>query len=263
MADIFAPSLPARRRGVGLVTPIRVATLLLLWAIWEGAAASGWFYEGALPSSFKIARGAVELLVSPVFYVNLGVTLLEVLAALAIGVGGGIAIGLALGASRFASRAFEPYLHYLAPAPKIIFLPVFMVMFGVGGGSKIAIGALSCFFPMVLSVASGVREVDPVLLRVGRSFNLSLAQTIRKIYLPALVPPIATGLRLGLGVAVIGTLLGEIKMSNRGIGFLIMQDYGQFRIADMYAVLVIVFALAALGNALIARFLRMKGRAVP
>ena len=263
MADIALPSSRPRRRGFGLVAPIRLATLLLLWAIWEGAAASGLFYEGALPSSFKIARGVLALLVSPVFYFNLGVTLLEVLAAVAIGVGGGIAIGLALGASRFAARAFEPYLHYLAPAPKIIFLPVFMVMFGVGGGSKIAIGALSCFFPMVLSVASGVREVDPVLLRVGRSFNLSLAQTVRKIYLPALVPPIATGLRLGLGVAIIGTLLGEIKMSNRGIGFLIMQDYGQFRIADMYAVLVVVFALAAAGNALIARFLRMKGRAVP
>jgi NitT/TauT family transport system permease protein len=260
----FQTTLPRAARGqFGPVLSLRIGTVLLLWALWEGAARSGLFYEGALPSSFKIALAALNLVVMPAFYYNFGVTLLEVAAALAIGVAGGISVGLALGASRFAGKAFEPYLQNLAPTPKIIFLPVFMVMFGVGGGSKIAIGALSCFFPMVLSVASGVREVDPVLLRVGRSFNLSLAQTVRKIYLPALVPPIATGLRLGLGVAIIGTLLGEIKMSNRGIGFLIMQDYGQFRIADMYAVLVVVFALAAAGNALIARFLRMKGRATP
>ena len=116
------------------------------------------------------------------------------------------------------------------------------------------------FFPMALSVAAGVRLVDPVLLRVGRSFQLTLAQTIRKIYLPALLPHIATGLRLGLGVAIIGTLLGEIKMSNRGLGFLIMQDYGRFDIAEMYAVLAVVFVLAALVNGVIARTLRMKGR---
>ncbi|HXM84846.1 MAG TPA: ABC transporter permease [Stellaceae bacterium] len=257
----FQASLPRAARGqFGPVLSLRIGTVLLLWALWEGAARSGLFYEGALPSSFKIARAALNLVVMPAFYYNFGVTLLEVAAAVAIGVTCGISVGLALGASRFAGKAFEPYLQYLAPTPKIIFLPVFMVMFGVGGGSKIAIGALSCFFPMALSVTSGVRQVDPVLLRVGRSFQLTLAQTIRKIYLPALLPPIATGLRLGLGVAIIGTLLGEIKMSNRGLGFLIMQDYGRFDIAEMYAVLAVVFVLAALVNGVIARTLRMKGR---
>ncbi len=151
-------------------------------------------------------------------------------------------------------------MHYLAPTPKIVFLPILLVLFGVGPGSKIAMGTLSCFFPMVLSVASGVRQVDPVLLRVGRSFHLSLLQTVRKIYLPALVPPIATGLKLGTGVAIIGCLLAEIKMSNRGLGFLIMQYYAQFRIPYMYAALLIAFAIAAGGNLLIARFLRLPGK---
>jgi NitT/TauT family transport system permease protein len=141
-----------------------------------------------------------------------------------------------------------------------VFLPILLVLFGVGPGSKIALGTLSCFFPMVLSVASGVRQVDPVLLRVGRSFHLSLLQTVRKIYLPALVPPIGTGLKLGTGVAIIGCLLAEIKMSNRGLGFLIMQYYAQFRIPYMYAALLIAFAIAAGCNTLIARFLRLPGK---
>jgi NitT/TauT family transport system permease protein len=248
-----------RRAARSRVTPIRVATLLALWVIWEGAAASGLLYEGVVPSSFKIIAALGRLLISGDLYWNLEFTVMEILAALAIGGGSALVIGLAVGANRFLGKAYESYLHYLAPTPKIVFLPVFLVLFGVDAGSKIAMGAISCFFPIVLSVASGVRQVDPVLLRVGRSFSLSLGQTIRKIYLPALVPPIATGLRLGIGVAVIGTLLAEIKMSNRGLGFLIMQFYAQFRTPEMYAVLIIMFALAAAANAAVGRFVRLPG----
>lgn len=248
------------RRGFSPVLPLRVATLLGLWVTWEAVARSHLVYEGVVPSSFTIGAAVADLLASPSFYWNLELTLIEVAVSLLIGSCAGIVVGLTLGASRFAGKAFEPYMHYLAPTPKIVFLPILLVLFGVGPGSKIAMGTLSCFFPMLLSVASGVRQVDPVLLRVGRSFHLSLLQTVRKIYLPALVPPIATGLKLGTGVAIIGCLLAEIKMSNRGLGFLIMQYYSQFRIPYMYAALLIAFAIAAGGNALIARFLRLPGK---
>jgi NitT/TauT family transport system permease protein len=242
------------------VLPLRIATLLALWVIWEVIARSGIVFQGVVPSSLTIAAAVADLLTSPSFYWNLLQTLIEVAVSLLLGSGAGVVVGLALGASRFAGKAFEPYMHYLAPTPKIVFLPILLVLFGVGPGSKIAMGTLSCFLPMVLSVASGVRQVDPVLLRVGQSFHLSLLQTVRKIYLPALVPPIATGLKLGTGVAIIGCLLAEIKMSNRGLGFLIMQYYAQFRIPYMYAALLIAFAIAAGGNVLIARFLRLPGK---
>jgi NitT/TauT family transport system permease protein len=250
------PAPPRARRFAG-ATRARVATLLGLWAVWEAVAASGLLFRDVVPSSVKVGEALATLLLSADFYHNLELTLAEVIVSLVLGVSTGIAVGLALGAARFAGKAFEPYLHYLAPTPKIVFLPILLVLFGVGPGSKIAIGALSCFFPMALSVATGVREVDAVLLRVGRSFNLSLGQTIRKIYLPSLVPPIATGLKLGLGVAIIGCLLAEIKMSNRGLGFLVMQYYAQFRIPYMYAALIAAFAIAALGNALIAHVIRL------
>ena len=242
------------------VLPLRVATVLGLWVIWEALARSGVVFAGVVPSSLTVLVALADLLTGASFYWNLELTLIEVLVSLALGASAGIALGLALGASRFAGKAFEPYMHYLAPTPKIVFLPILLVLFGVGPGSKIAMGTLSCFFPIVLSVASGVRQLDPVLLRVGRSFNLSALQTVRKIYLPALVPPIATGLKLGVGVAIIGCLLAEIKMSNRGLGFLVMQYYAQFRMPYMYAALLIAFALAAGTNVLIARLLRMPGR---
>jgi ABC-type nitrate/sulfonate/bicarbonate transport system permease component len=248
-----------RRRPLSRATPIRVATLLGLWLLWEGTAASGLLYAGVVPSSFKIAAALARLLVSPVFYGNLAFTVMEIVVAIVIGGASGAAVGLALGANRFAGAAYERYLHYLAPTPKIVFLPILLVLFGIGPGSKIAMGTLSCFFPVALSVAAGVRTVDAALLKVGRGYNLTRSQMIRLIYLPSLIPPIASGLRLGLGVAIIGTLLAELKMSNRGLGFLIMQYYSQFRTPEMYAVLIVLFAMAAGANALVGRYVRLPG----
>jgi ABC-type nitrate/sulfonate/bicarbonate transport system permease component len=257
-ADVIqAPVMHRRPRS--RVTLIRIATLLGMWVLWESAAASGLLYSGVVPSSFKIIAALGTELVRPAFYWNLEFTLMEVLVSLVIGCLAGIAVGLALGVSHFASLAYERYVQYIAPTPKIVFLPVMLVMFGVGAGSKIAQGTLSCFFPMVLSVAAGVRLVDPVLLRVGRSFNLSKAQMVRMIYLPALVPPIATGLRIGLGVAFIGCLLSELKMSNRGLGYMMMQYYAQFKTPQMYAILIVMFAIAVAANTLVARVFRLRG----
>ena len=228
---------------------LRGIAVLVLLALWEGAARSGLFYQGVLPPVPLIAAALARLLADPAFWRHAGTTAFEVVCALLIGGTLGVACGILVGGGRLLRRAYEPALHYLAPTPKIIFLPILIALCGVGPGSKIAMGALSCFFPLALSVASGMAQINPVHLRVARGFGLSRARTLRSVVLPSLVQPLATGLRLGLGVAVIGCLLGEIKLSNRGLGFLAIQYYGQFRIPEMYAVLLVVFALAGLGNA--------------
>jgi ABC-type nitrate/sulfonate/bicarbonate transport system permease component len=133
-----------------------------------------------------------------------------------------------------------------------------MIMwFGVGGGSKIAMGAVSCFFPIALSVAAGMRQIDPILIRVGLSFRANPWQMATKIYLPAMRHPIVNGLRLGLGVALIGTLLAETKLSNRGLGFLVIQAYNSFDMPLLYAILVVLFVLAIGVNVLVAHFARL------
>ena len=164
-----------------------------------------------------------------------------------------MAVGILLGANRFLSKAFEPYLYYLGPTPKIIFFPVMIMWFGVGPGSKVALGTLSCFFPVALSVAAGMRQIDKVLIRVGKSFRASTWQMMYKIYLPAMRHPIINGVRLGLGVALIGTLLAETKLSNKGIGFLIIKAYSTFDMPRMYAMLIVLFVLAIGANALVGR----------
>ena len=135
----------------------------------------------------------------------------------------------------------------------MIFLPIMIMWFGIGPASKVAIGTMSCFFPVALSVASGMRQIDKVLIRVGKSFRASPWQMIVKIYLPAMRHPVINGLRLGFGVALIGTLLAETILSNKGIGFLIINAYSTFDMPRMYANLIVLFILAISANALIGR----------
>jgi ABC-type nitrate/sulfonate/bicarbonate transport system permease component len=206
-----------------------------------------------VPSLVAIGLALFDLLGHAPYYFHLAVTSGEILAALAIGGGLGLVAGIVLGANRFLSQAYEDYLYYLGPTPKIIFFPVMIMWFGVGPESKIALGTLSCFFPVALSVAAGMRQIDKVLVRVGRSFRANTWQMITKIYLPAMRHPVINGVRLGFGVALIGTLLAETKLSNKGIGFLIINAYTTFDMPRMYAMLAVLFALAIGVNALIGR----------
>jgi ABC-type nitrate/sulfonate/bicarbonate transport system permease component len=239
---------------VSPVTLLRVAIILGTLAVWEFFAHSGWLYRDVVPSLLTIGSALAGLLSSADYYFNLGITAAEIGAALAIGGFSGLAVGILLGANRFLSKAFESYLYYLGPTPKIIFFPVMIMWFGVGPESKVALGTLSCFFPVALSVAAGMRQIDKVLIRVGKSFRASTWQMVVKIYLPAMRHPIINGVRLGLGVALIGTLLAETKLSNKGIGFLIINAYSTFDMPRMYAMLIILFVLAIGANALVGRF---------
>jgi ABC-type nitrate/sulfonate/bicarbonate transport system permease component len=189
----------------------------------------------------------------PAFYWHLYVTIAEVAVAVAIGGLSGLVVGLLLGGNPFLSGAFERYLYYLGPTPKIVFFPIMIMWFGVGPESKIAMGTMSCFFPVALSVAAGMRQIENVLIRVGRSFRLSTWQMVTKIYLPAMREPIINGVRLGMGVALIGVLLAETKLSNRGIGFMIIDAYNTFDMPRMYAALAVLFVLAIGANALVSR----------
>jgi ABC-type nitrate/sulfonate/bicarbonate transport system permease component len=235
------------------VTLLRIVIIVAVLGTWELVAASGLLYRDVVPSLAAIAVALYKTLSDPTFYLHLATTFYEIGLAFLIGGASGLAVGLALGASKLLARAYEAYLYYLGPTPKIIFFPVMIMWFGVGAGSKIAMGAISCFFPIALNVAAGMREIDPVLIRVGASFRANPWQMVTKIYLPAMRHPVINGLRIGLGVALIGTLLAETKLSNRGIGFLVIQAYSLFNMPQMYSLLIVLFVIAIGLNALIGR----------
>lgn len=251
---LTATAAPPLRALLRPVTLLRIAIIVAVLGTWELVAASGLLYRDVVPSLAAIAVALAKTLSDPEFYLHLGTTFYEIGLALLIGGASGLAVGLALGASRLLARAYEAFLYYLGPTPKIIFFPVMIMWFGVGAGSKVAMGAISCFFPIALNVAAGMRQIDPVLIRVGLSFRANPWQMVSKIYLPAMRHPVINGLRIGLGVALIGTLLAETKLSNRGIGFLVIQAYSLFNMPQMYALLIVLFVIAIGLNALIGRF---------
>jgi ABC-type nitrate/sulfonate/bicarbonate transport system permease component len=244
-----APAGGARR-----VLWLRVAIVAGVLAAWQALALSDLLFRDVVPSLVAIGGSILRLLSDAAFYANLWVTLSEIGAALLIGGLAGVLAGLVLGANPFLARAYEPFIYYLGPTPKIIFFPIMIMWFGVGVGSKIAMGALSCFFPIAISIAAGMRQIEPVLVRVGQSFRASPWQMTTKIYLPAMRAPILNGVRLGLGIAIIGTLLAETKLSNKGLGYLIIQAYALFDMPKMYALLIVLFVIAIGANTVIGRF---------
>ena len=231
----------------------RLIAAIAILVAWQALASSGLLFRDVVPPLWRIVAALALTLTDPTFYANLSTTAMEFLVAVALGGMAGASVGLLLGTNRFLAAAYERWVHYLAPVPKIIFFPALLLAFGAGPGSKIAIGTISCFFPVAISVASGVRGVSNVLLRVGRSFRATTWQMTIKIYLPAVREPLLNGLRLGFGVAAIGVLLAETKLSKAGLGFMVMDAYRRFDMPGMYALLILVVLLVATVNATVTR----------
>jgi len=242
-----------RTLGPLRVLVLRVAIIAAVLVSWEVLARSGLLFRDVVPPLQAIGGAFVALVTSVEFYFHLSWTLLEAVIALVIGAVLGVFAGLGLGVSNLLHRAFVPSLYYLGSTPKLVFFPVMIMLFGVGIGSKIALGIVSCFFPVALSTAAGVRQINPVLIKVGRSFCADPWHMVRAIYLPAMREPILTGLRLGLGLTVIVTLLAETKLSNQGVGHLIIRAFTTFDMPRMYALLIAVFVIAIAANAALGR----------
>jgi ABC-type nitrate/sulfonate/bicarbonate transport system permease component len=227
---------------------IKVLTILALTGLWEGLARSGLFYSGVLPPIWVVMKALVEELSDKGFYYDLGITMLETSVGFVVGAIIALLFAVMLGTNSYIRRMVEPYIIAIGGTPKIIFLPILFLIFGLGIESKMAKAAVSAFFPVVLSGTSGILQIPPVLLRVGRSFDLSRWQMLTKIYLPAVTNPLLTGLRLGIAMAIIGVLSAEITYSNGGLGYRLIHDADQFRIPSVYAITILIFAVSATIN---------------
>lgn len=227
---------------------IRTLTIVAIVGAWEYLARSGLFYQGVIPTTWMVGQALVAELSDKGLYFDLGLTLLE--ASMGFVAGSIIALLLAvlLGTNAYARHMIEPYVIAIGGTPKIIFLPILFLIFGLGIESKMAKAAMSTFFPVVLSASSGIQQIPPVLLRVGQGFNLSRWQMLTKIYLPAITNPLLTGLRLGIAMAIIGVLSAEITYANAGIGHRLIRYADQFKIPYVYALILLIFAVSATIN---------------
>lgn len=236
-----------RRRPMG-VAMIRAITIVVAIVIWEALAHSGLFYQDVIPSSWKIAYALYQELISAGFYHDLGITLSEHIVGFVVGSSLAIAAGIALGSNPFLRKACEPYLNALGSTPKIIFLPILFLVFGTGIESKMAKGALSAFFPVIFATVLGMLLINPVHIRVGRSFNVARRYMVTKIYVPSMISPLMVGLKLGMAIAVTGVLVAELKFASAGIGYRLSNYYDEFQIAPLYALIIVCFSLAAFAH---------------
>ena len=144
--------------------------------------------------------------------------------ALAISLVGGLLVGALLGAHRLSGEVVEPLLVGLYAIPKITLYPIVLLMFGLGLSAKIAFGALHGIVPVVLFTMNAVRSIPQSYVRAGRSMRLTPAQMFTHVLVPASLPEIVTGFRVGFALTLLGTLIGEMFASQRGIGYLLIKS---------------------------------------
>jgi NitT/TauT family transport system permease protein len=186
-----------------------------------------------------------RLLIGDMLWPNVAETMKAFLVALAIAVAGGLAIGFLLGYSRLAGDIFEPVLVAFYSIPKITLYPILLLMFGLGISAKIAFGAIHGIIPVALFTINAVRNVKPVLVKTGKVLELGAIDMVRSVLLPAALPEIFTGVRIGFALTLVGTLLGEMFASQRGLGFLLMNAIGLHNIDLIMAITLLLVIFAA------------------
>jgi NitT/TauT family transport system permease protein len=168
-----------------------------------------------------------------------------------IGAVGGAVLGVWLGVSPFASRLLNPYLNALNALPKVALAPLFVLWFGLGLESKIALAAVLVLFLVFLNTFAGVREVDQDLIDGARLMRATRAQVITKVIIPSAMSWVFAGLKISVPYALIGAVLGEMIAANRGLGYLVQFSGAQFDSAGVFAVLFVIALLAVALNFLV------------
>jgi len=172
----------------------------------------------------------------------------------AIAVVVGLLVGVPLGAARFAGEVAEPILVALYSIPKVTLYPVILLVFGIGMPAKVAFGAIHGIVPISIFAMNAVRNINPTHLRTARVMRMSFLDLTLRILIPAALPEIVTGIRVGFSLALIGTLLGEMFGSQRGLGHLLMQAMSLHNIERILALTLLLVVFAAGINALLLAF---------
>ncbi len=202
-----------------------------------------------------------ELMAEPSFASHARETGTAFVMALLIAWAGGLGLGVLLGAHRLSGEVAEPLLVGLYSIPKITLYPVVLLLFGLGMSAKVAFGTLHGIIPVILFTMNAVRSIPQVYLRAGRAMRLTPLQMFSGVLVPASLPEIVTGLRLGFSLTLLGTLIGEMFASQRGIGYLLIKamESNHSDVIIALALLLVVLATAA-SAVLLALERRVHGR---
>jgi NitT/TauT family transport system permease protein len=223
-----------------------IAGLGLAW--WGLAAVAGpEAVSGPVPT---LARAAA-LITSPQFWVHAGATGRAFAYGLLFAVAIGLLLGFGLGANRFARSVGEPMLGTLYSVPKITLYPVILLFCGLGLSAKIVFGALHGVFPIALFTIGALKNINESLIKTARVLRLGRWQAATTVLLPAALPEIVSGLRIGCSATLLGTLISELFASDQGLGFILLRAMEANKVTDIMALTLLLFGFAAVMNGLL------------
>ena len=259
MAEITysgAAAPPARRAGKmakrGLDTLLVIVGILVIWQGLHWLAG-----DVAITAPAATLAHLFELMGSgPRFWRHVEETGLAFGQAMGIALAGGVLIGLTLGGSRLAAEVFEPILVAIYSLPKITLYPVILLIFGLGMQAKVAFGVIHGIIPVAIFTMNAVRNMRPIYMRAARSMRLNWAQRAGYVLIPAALPEIVSGLRIGFALTLLGVLIGELFASQRGLGFLLLRAMERNDVPTILALAVFLFTIAAVVSWALLKFER-------
>jgi len=223
--------------------------IVVLLALWQAFSVS--IGENIISSPTATILRAFELLGSRAFWGHAASTGVAFGLACAIAITIGVIGGLWLGLRRFAGDVADPILGTLYSIPKITLYPIILLMFGLSLSAKVAFGVIHGIFPIAIFTMNALRNIAPVYTKTARMLRLSPVATIRTILVPAALPEILTGVRIGFAVTLLGTLIAELFASTSGIGFALIRAADVHNVVDILALTMLLFMFAATVNALL------------
>jgi NitT/TauT family transport system permease protein len=223
-----------REAATGTIVPIVIV------ALWQASAMLGWVNPQVLPSPVAVVQKWFEYLTPLTAYDPavsswlswalsgelLGDTIssmYRVVVGFAIGAGLALPLGLMMGASKRIYAWFNPLMQVLRPIPPIAYIPLAILWFGLGNAPALFLIALGAFFPVLVNTIAGVRQVDGIYIRAARNLGVSQRTMFVRVMLPAAVPYILSGVRIGIGTAFIVVIVSEMIAVSNGLGFRILE----------------------------------------
>jgi ABC-type nitrate/sulfonate/bicarbonate transport system permease component len=229
----------------------RFAIVLAIFALWEILSRTGIVNPRLLPSASDTLSTLGDLLQRASVRNDLAVTAREVLTAFALAVPVGALIGYLIAEHRYFADVMKPLLFFAFSIPKSIFLPMFILVFGVGFAQKVGFGFFSTIFIVIMSTTTAVESVKVEHLKVARSYGATPAQTAFRVYLPSMLPVLLEALRISMIFNLTGVILAEMYASRDGIGHQIASWGENFQMKQLLAGVVMIAAIAMTFNELV------------
>ena len=244
-SDEAPPRARARR---GCRVPFESSALLpwvlpaALLAAWQLVSALGLVSDSVLPSPAAVAAAAWKLALNGELAENIEVSFLRAISGFVVGGGVGFALGLANGLSRLSERLTDSTLQMARNVPHLALIPLVILWFGIDEEAKLFLVALGVFFPLYVNTLHGVRNVDPQLVEMGRSYGMTRFDLFRRVVFPGALPSIFVGVRYGLGVMWLTLIVAETIAAQSGVGYMAMHAR-EFMRVDIVVFAILVYAL--------------------